>query len=143
MLMADEAISNATEEIENKFKEMMKNENFDILDFYSRQKQLGEPSKGPIDVTASFGVLVKPGIADKTLVASNSGGGGGGGVEDSQAEAEAVAAEIAASIDQNEIRQLVRGVYETQYRPRWPTHLRGETELLSELRIRMRCRTYP
>lgn len=67
-----QAISNATEEIERKFSEMMRNENFDILEFYGRQKKLFEPARGPVDVTQSFAVLVKPAIADAALAAANS-----------------------------------------------------------------------
>jgi len=67
-----QAISNATEDIERKFSEMMRNENFDILEFYGRQKKLFEPARGPVDVTQSFAVLVKPAIADAALAAANS-----------------------------------------------------------------------
>ena len=72
--VCEQAISNATDDIEQKFSEMMKNENFDILDFYGRQKKLFEPARCPVDVTQSFAVLVKPAIADAAMAAANSRG---------------------------------------------------------------------
>ena len=69
-----QAISNATEDIEQKFVEMMKSENFDILEFYGRQKKLFEPARSPVDPTQSFAVLVKPAIADAALAAANNTG---------------------------------------------------------------------
>ena len=71
MLMMEEAITTATEEIEAKFLVMEKRENFSILEFYSRKKEIYEPAKSPVDVEKAFNVLLKPRIADRSLINDN------------------------------------------------------------------------
>jgi len=141
MLMADEAISVATEEIESKFTELMKKENFNILDFYGRQKLLYEPSKNPIDLTTSFDMVLKPAISDTSLLAQNANKADGKKAVDSndaEEEAAAAAASLNSGIDQNNIRQIVNGIYHTEYRAQWPTNLRGRTDLEFDVQTIMR-----
>ena len=141
MLMADEAISVATEEIESKFTELMKKENFNILDFYGRQKLRYEPSKNPIDLTTSFDMVLKPAISDTSLLAQNANKADGKKAVDSndaEEEAAAAAASLNSGIDQNNIRQIVNGIYHTEYRAQWPTNLRGRTDLEFDVQTIMR-----
>lgn len=138
MVMADEAISNATEEIEAKFAELMKNENFEILEYYGRQKEAHEPAKGDIDVTASFGMLVKPAIADNSLAAANSRRRDQSDQPpDEQAEAD-VAMDGLGVLDFDRIRQVVRGDYPVTYRLRYPSGVKGDSDLIFDLKLRMR-----
>jgi hypothetical protein len=80
MIMMEEAIASAKEDIEARFQQLEAKEEFSTFNF-ERPLVLDDPARQALDLTAKFGQLMKPSIGDTSMLQGEGKEGGGGGAD--------------------------------------------------------------